>query len=152
MTNFTDILNKPSSSIEPPKPIPPGTYLGLIDGQPEFAKIGKNQTDCVNFKVKLAQAQEDVDQVALAEALTRADGVSKNLSDIRLNIRQFLTEDSVWRLKQFLTDHLGIDDTGKTLGQTIPEAMGKQVLLTVRHRASEDGTQVFTEVSGTAKV
>lgn len=152
MANFQDILNKPASAIEPPKPIPPGTYLGIVDGQPEFAKIGKNQTDCVNFKVKLVQAQEDVSQDDLQTALTRADGVAKSLGDIKLTVRQFLTEDSVWRLKQFLVDHLGIEDDGKSLGQMIPETMGKQVLLTIGHRPSEDGTQVFTDVKGTAKV
>lgn len=151
MASFTDILNKPASAVEAPKPIPPGTYLGIISGQPEFAKIGKNQTDCVNFKVQLVQAQEDVSADDLALALTRADGVSKTLNDIKLNVRQFLTEDSVWRLKSFLVDHLGIDEAGKTLGQMIPEAMGKQLLLTVKHRASDDGTQIFTEVANTAK-
>lgn len=153
MANFNDILNRPVEAIEAPKPIPVGTYLALINAQPIFAKIGKNQTDCVNFPIIFQQPQDDVDVAALNESLARADGVSKSLSDVKSNIRQFLTEDSLWRVKAFLVDHLGIEETGKTLGQMIPEAMGRQVLVTVKHRLTDgDNPQVMMDIAGTAKV
>lgn len=147
MTSFTDILNKPAAAIEPPKPLPVGTYLAIVDGPGELAKIGKDQTDCVNFKLKLMQAQPDVDQGALQEALNGA-----SLADKSVRHRLFITQASVWRLKQFLVEHLGIDDTGKSLGELLPEAPGRQVMVTLGHRASDDGQQIFTEVKGTAKV
>lgn len=145
MSNLTDILNRPTTNIEPPKPLPPGTYLCIVDGQPEIAKIGKNNTDCVNFSLKVIQAQPDVDQEALANAL----GTSA-LSDKKIRHRLFLTDESLWRMKQFLVDHLGLPDA--TIGQLLPESMGKQVLVNIGHRPNEDGTQVFTEVKSTAKV
>lgn len=151
MANFQDILSKPAANIEPPKPLPVGTYLCIIDGQPEFAKIGKEQTDCLNFKLKPIQAQPDVDQTALQEALV-VNGAPSALGDKSIRHRLFITEASIWRLKQFLVDHLGIEQGTKSLGELIPESQGRQVLVTLGHRASDDGQQVFTEVKATAKV
>jgi len=146
MANFQDVLNKPATDVKPPEPLPPGTYLCIVDGPGEFAKIGKNQTDCINWKLKPMQAQPDVDQAALTQSLQ-----GKTLQEKTIRHRSFITEESVWRLKEFLS-HLGIEEGSKTLGEMIPEAPGHQVLVTVGHRASEDGTQVFQEVKSTAKV
>jgi hypothetical protein len=77
------------------------------------------------------------------------------LSEMRpIRHRLFLTRDSKYRVKQFLVDHLGIhfDEKKTTLGQAIPEAMGKQVVVELGHQASQDGTQVFNIVKSTAKV
>ncbi len=150
MANFQDILSKPSASIETPKALPVGTYLCIIDGQPEFAKIGKNQTDCINFSLKPVQAQPDVDQEQLQAALN-VNGAVSALADKKIRHRLFVTEESVWRLKKFLDD-CGVEEGTKSLGERIPESMGKQVLVTMGHRASDDGTQIFGEVKQTAKV
>lgn len=145
--NFQDILNKPSAEIEAPKPLPVGTYLALVDGQGEFKKIGKNNTDCVEFKMKLVQAGEDVDQQALLESLN-----GKALNERHIINRQFVTEDAVWRLKKFLVEDLQIEEGTKSLGQLIPEAMGRQCYVTIGHRASDDGSQIYMEIKQTAKV
>lgn len=146
MANFQDILNQKAADVEAPVPLPIGTYLGVVDGLPEFSKIGTKQTDCVNFKCKLMQAQPDVDQAQMLEALK-----GKALSDRYLTVRQFITEDAKWRLRKFLED-CGLELGTKSLGELIPEAAGRQVLLSVGHRPSEDGTQIFMDVKGTAKV
>jgi hypothetical protein len=145
--SFQEILNQPLSEIEAPKAAPIGTYLGMVDGQPEFVKVGQNQTDAVNFNIKLLQAVK-VDDNQLSEYLNGSP-----LSDKHIRHRLFLTKDSRYRVKQFLVDHLGIQfDEGKTsLGQAIPEAMGKQVILELGHRSSQDGTQIYNEVKSTAK-
>lgn len=146
MPSFQDVLNKPAADVKAPSPLPVGTYLCLVDGPGEFGKIGQKQTDCINWKLKPMQAQDDVNQADLATALNGAA-----LQDKVIRHRSFITEESVWRLKQFL-EHLGIEEGSKSLGEMIPEAQGKQVLATVGHRTSEDGTQVFQEVKATAKV
>lgn len=146
MATFADILNTKAAEVEAPQPLPVGTYLGVVDGQPEFAKIGKNQTDCVNFKIKLMQAQTDVDQQQLLDALK-----GKALSEKHVTVRQFVTPDAIWRLRKFLED-CGMELGSSTLGELIPAAMGRQVLLSIGHRPSDDGTQLFMEVKNTAKV
>ena len=143
--SFQDILSKPADYIKAPVALPVGTYLALVDGQPEFAKVGQNNTDCVNFNLKPIQPQGDVDQKQLLEALN-----GQSLQDKKIRHRLFVTPDSAWRLKQFLAEHLGIPVTN--LGAMIPEAMGKQVMVTLGHQASQDGTQVYQVVKSTAKV
>lgn len=148
MANLEEQLAKQAAEIEPPKPIPVGTYLCIVDGQPTFLQLGQNKTDAVDFMMKIAQPMDDVDQSALAEFTAKGDVIAGK----RIKRRLFLTEDSIFMLKQFLTDSLGIDETGKTLKQMIPEALGKQVYATVKHRSSDDGQRVFSEVASTAKV
>lgn len=147
MANFQDILAKPAADIKPPKTIPVGTYLAIVDGQGQFVKVGKQQTDAWKATYKLIQAQTDVDQAALLEALE-----GKALSDVKISQNWFITEAAVYRLKDFLVESLGIEEGTKGLGEMIPEAMGKQLYLSIGHRPSEDGKQIFAEVKSTAKV
>lgn len=153
MANFQDILSKTGTSA-PPKPLPPGNYLCVVDGQPEIKKIGKNQTDCVDFSCKPMQAMQDVDQAALAEALN-----GRALSEKKITVRQFITEDAAWRLDQFFY-HLGLIEKNaqgefvldKSRGELIPATMGRQVVVTMGLRPSDDGTTMFPDVKGTARV
>lgn len=143
--SFTDILDMPADDIKAPQALPVGTYLGIVDGQPEFTKVGQKQTDAVDFNIKPLQAQQDVDQKQLAESL---DG--STLPDKKIRYRVFVTPDSKHRLLKFLKDDLGIPVS--TLRQMIPEAMGKQVMVKLSHQASADGTTVYHQVQSTAKV
>lgn len=145
--SFEDILNTPAEDAKPPVALPVGTYLGIVDGQPEFRKIGQKQTDCVNFSIKPIQAQEDVDKDKLSEALN-----GKSLQDKKIYHRLFITEDAKWRLVKFLHNDCGIDKEGKNIKQMIPEAMGRQVMVVIGHRAADDGSTVYQEVKSTAHV
>ena len=147
MTSFQDILNKPAADIEAPKPLPVGTYLCIVNGQPEHKQMGKNNTDCFEFNLQFLQAGQDVDQQALLETLK-----GKNLNERSLKHRLFVTDDSVWRLKEFLVDDLGIEQGTRGLGEMIPEAMGRQCYVTIGHRAGEDGKQIYMDIKDTAKV
>jgi hypothetical protein len=147
MASFSDVLNKPSTAVEAPKALPVGTYLCIVSGQPEIVQRGQKGNHCVDFNLQCAQAQPDVDQQALIDSLKGA-----SLSDKKIRHTLWVTDDAAWRLKQFLVDHLGVEEGSKTLGEMIPESMGKQVLVTLGHRASQDGTQIYAEVKGTAKV
>lgn len=151
--NFTSILDKPAESIEAPKPIPVGTYLAIISGPENYSKVGANQTDLVKWPVKLVQPQEDVDMTALNDALSSKDGTVKALGDIKLTFDQFLTENSAFMVLAFLTNTLGIDPAGKTLRQMISEALGKQMLVTIKHGLTKgDNPRVFAQIGDTAKV
>lgn len=144
MPSFEEILNKQADSIEAPKPYPVGTYLCLVDGLPQTAEIGKNKTPAVVFQLKIAQPQTDVDQSALAEF-----GVIAGKS---LRHTLYATEESVYRLKAFLADSLGIEASGRSLKEMIADAPGKQVLATVRNKPSDDGQRIFSEIANTARV
>lgn len=142
MSTLEEILSKQAKDIEAPKPYPVGTYVCLVDGVPTLEKVGKNQTDAFIFNTKIVQPIE-VDQTAMAEFGA--------IAGKPLRQTFFVTEDAIYRLKTFLVDSLGIDDT-LSIKAMIPQAMGKQFIATVGHRASEDGTRIYSEVKGTAHV
>jgi len=144
--SFEDILNMPMEDAKPPQALPPGTYLTIVDGQPEFAKLGANQTDCVNFTLKPMHAGQDVDQKQLKEAL---DGQA--LQDKKIRHRLFITNESKHRLRKFLQDDLGISKE-LPFRQAIMESMGKQVYVKLTHQASQDGTTIYNNVQSTARV
>jgi len=143
MTDFQDILNKPLTDIDRPKPYPVGTYTALVEGLPKFEKVGENQTNCVDFTLRFLSAGEDVDQAALQEA--------GGINGKTIRHRVFLTEDSAWRAKKFLADDLGIEGA-TNLTQLINQAPGRQCLITIRHRPAKDGSVVYSEIAQTAKL
>lgn len=145
--NFSSILDQQVDKVEFPKPWPVGTYLALIDGVPRFDKSKQKHTDFVEFNVKFLQAQPDVDQAALAEALKDKPITEKKVRPITF----YLTEDSIFRLDDFLFNNLGIE-TGTSRKMAISMAPGRQVLCTIKHEPSQDGTQIYANIGSTAKV
>lgn len=144
--SFQDILKTPIGDIEAPKALPVGQYLGMVDGQPEYIKVGQNQTPAVNFTIKVLQAVK-VDEKQLADNLNGA-----SLQDKKIRHRLFVTKDAAFRLKQFLVDHLGIEPSSprQPLEQLVPEAMGKQVIVDLGHQSGSDGTSIYNVVKATA--
>ena len=137
--NFGSILDRAPSEIEKPKPLPQGSYITQIVGQPRFDKSSKKQTEFVEFTHKLLQAQDDVDEDELKALGGVKDKVMKNTF--------YLTESAAWRLKEFL-EHCGIEE-GDSLREMIEETPGKQVGVFINHEASQDGTSVFARVGKT---
>jgi hypothetical protein len=143
--NFGSILDQPSEAIEKPKPLPVGTYICSVKGLPKMDVSAKKKTEFVEFQLQILGAHDDVDQEALAEALR-----GKALSEKTIRATYYLTEDAVWRLKDFL-DHCGVEDgAGVSLRQRISATPGAQVNASIRHRPSEDGTTIYAELGSTA--
>lgn len=158
MSSFADILDRPTNEIERPKPLPVGTYHAVVQGQPRHDKSSKKGTPFVEFTLKILAAQDDVDAEALTAMLTRPDGSTKSLQDQTIRATFYITEDAAWRLTGDVNgnvgflDHLGIDRGDKSQRQRIAEAPGRQVYITVRHEATQDGTGVIPQISGYAAV
>ena len=142
--SFEDILSKSTAHIEKPKPLPVGTYRCIVEYF-EFTIAGVNNTPCVDFYLNPLQAGSDVDSGQLAKVL---NGTA--LSNRKIRHRMFVTDDSAWRLKEFLLEDLEVPPM--TLREMIFEATGKQVMVTLAHQTSHDGTQTFQVVKRTARV
>lgn len=149
--SFASILDRPSTEIERPKPLPQGTYTTVVNGLPRYDKSSKKQTDFVEFILKPLAAGEDVDQEDLNAWMQKPDGTSRALNDAQVKATYYLTEDAAWRLKKFLED-IGTTDEDGSLRQRIEMAPGRQVNIFIGHRASEDGQSVFAEIKNTAPV
>jgi hypothetical protein len=139
--NFTDILNTPMSDIAKPKPRPVGTYVGVVTKAPEIKKIGQKETLAAIFDVKVISPGPDID----ASELAAAGGIGER----HLRVTQFLTEDALWRLKNFLLA-LGLEDDGSSIGKLLAETPGRQALFKIKHRPSQDGSELYEEVDSVA--
>jgi hypothetical protein len=140
--NFGALLDKAPSEVERPKPLPEGQYLWTIQGLPRYDKSSKKQTEFVEFTLKAQQAGPDVDQDELAAMGGIADKTTK--------ATYYITEGSLWRLKEFL-DHCGIDvDACASLREAIDETPNCQVVGFIKHEASNDGESVFARLGKTA--
>lgn len=142
--NFGSILDKASSEVERPKPLPVGTYICVVQGLPKLDKTTKKQTEYIEFTLKPLQAGEDVDH----EELEAMGGIANKT----LRHTCYLTEDALWRLKKFLDD-CGIDDGDDvSLRQRVDQSPGRQVAVFIKHTNSEDGETIYANVGTTAAV
>lgn len=140
--NFASILDEAPTEIERPKPLPVGTYVCVVAGQPVYDKSSKKSTPFVQFTLRPIAAGEDVDADELAE-MGGFDGKT-------IRATYYLTEDAVFRLDEF-HQHCGIDITNAaSRRQRNEEVVNAQVNAVIRHRMSEDGQQVFAELARTA--
>lgn len=150
MPSFTNILDRAPSTVEKPKPLPPGTYDTILQGMPRRDVSAKKQTPFIEFQHKIVAAGDDVDADALREALTSPDGEVKALNEIVMKNTYYLTENALWRLKQFLSDcGFDTDDDGSTLQQMVEETNGVGVKIYVKHVPSQDGQTIFAQIDKT---
>lgn len=140
---FQSILDRPVGDAERPKPMPVGTYVCVVSGQPKFDKSTKKQTEYVEFTLKFLEAGDDVDP----DALEAVGGIK----DKTIRNTYYLTDASLFRLDDFLA-HLGIEEGTMSRSQACQEAVGRQCLVTISHRASDDGQSVFAQVKNTAPI
>ena len=59
--NFASILDEAPTEISRPKPLPVGTYLCVVQGQPVYDKSNKKGTPFVEFLLRVIAAMDDVD-------------------------------------------------------------------------------------------
>lgn len=144
MGTFEDILNRPADDIKPPPVLPVGTYHTVVIGLPEKGKSSKKQTDYFKFVHKIVAPLEDVDTEALAE-------VEGGVSGKEVDNTFYITEKSAFMLVQFL-QNLGVETEGKSLAACVDESPNREVLIHIKHEASEDGQRVFARVGSTAPV
>lgn len=149
---ISDILDKPATQIDRPKPLPVGTYTWMVVGMPRHDKDKTgNMYEYVEFVVKCLSAFDDVDEEALAEWATKADGTSRELKDFTLKMKFYKTVDSLYRLQEFIT-HCGCADENKSVRQCLDDMPNAQFVGAIVHSASKDGTTVYANIGKTGPV
>jgi len=145
--SFSSILDKPSNEIERPKPLPVGTYLAMVKGQPRFDKSKQKGTPFAEFTLTLLQHGEDVDAGAIKDYLG-----TRKLNQIDIKDTYYLTEEAAYRLKDFC-DHCGVENAdGVSLGQRVAQTPGCQLLISIAHKPSDDGQRIYANVRQTSAV
>ncbi len=142
--SFESVLDMPANMIERPKPLPRGTYLTVLQGQPRIDKSQK-QTEFAEFTHKVLEAGDDVDEDELQKYLTAADGTKKTIQDASIKNTFYLTANSAFMLKDFCAK-LGIDVNEGNPRQWLADTAGRQCVIHVKHRPWESGEGVSAQI------
>lgn len=142
MVDFTNLLSKSADTVERPEPLPAGSYLTTITGY-RTVESGQKKTPGVEFDLQITAPGDDVDAEAYAKV--------KNPQERVLKTQFWLTEDSLFRLKDFL-EKAGFETAGRTFVDMLAEVAGHQIISLVSHRVSQDGESVFPEAKKFMKV
>lgn len=135
--DFKTLLSTPTDDIKPPRPLPPGTYRGMIVKH-EFDKSKQKETPFVRFDVKVASAEADVP----AEDIEGIDLAAKTL-----RATYYLTPDSSFRIVD-LAKSCGHNPSGRSLGELIADlSMNTPVLMEVTQRPSQDGETFYNDIA-----
>ena len=126
--SYKDLLKARPADIIPPKPIPPGPFKVRVASH-EFGTAGIKKTECVNFSLRLLEPGDEVDPDLLEAA-------RDDLAKAKPNYRVFITEDSLWVLKNFLTDVLKIPEAD-SLEEMMPQTTGKEFIAIFTQQPSE---------------
>jgi hypothetical protein len=125
----------------------------MTKGLPRYDRSTKKGTPFSEYTIQLMEAQKDVDEDALAEALTKGNGDVIPLRERSLRLTFYHTPDALWRLVKFLKD-LGLEaeDNKVSVGDLEQESPGRQVYVHVKHTPSDDGETMFANIDKTAPV
>jgi hypothetical protein len=143
MVDFSKLLSKSADEISKPKPLPVGTYSGVVQKYEYLEAKNENKTPYVRLTLGVTSPSDDVDQDDLAHA--------GDISKKTLRKDYYLTEDSQYRIKE-LAEGCGIPTSGRSLGEFIPDLKNAQVLISVTHRSSQDGTEIYADVGNVVGV
>ena len=142
--DFSKILAKQATAIEKPKPLPIGEYIAINPKLPEFKGVGKQETPAAEFTLTILAATDTVDPDLLAEY-----GEVKGKS---IRYTQWLSENAEFRAKEELKNAFGIEEEGKSLGQMYNETINAQVLVSITHVPSDDGTEIYARAEKLAAI
>lgn len=137
MVDFTALLDRKADDIEKPATTPTGSYLMTIVGYTTGESQNK-KTPYVETELKILAPQDDVDMEEYAKV--------KNPQERSFKVKHFITEDSLFRLKDFLAK-AGFETEGKSFTEMLSEIAGHQIIGVVSHRLGQDGETVYPEIN-----
>lgn len=143
MPDFTHLLRKPSGQAAKPAALPVGDYPGVIASF-EYGDANKNKTPYVRLQLKPVDWPADMPEGDKEQQLP--DGTSRPIELGKRTLRRdfYLTEDALHRLDDLIRS-CGIEP-GRMYDEIIPELQGKDVIIEIKQRPSQDGEEMFNDV------
>ena len=137
MVDFNDLLEQNTDEVVAPKPMPSGEYTFVVTRY-EMDKSSQKQTPFIRYYLRPTAAGDDVDEEMLEQV--------SNWQQKELKATFYLTENSMFMLKNFLKDACEIEVEGKQFKELIPEAVGCEVTGTVSVQSGSNGGQYNPDV------
>lgn len=139
--NFKHLLNKPSGEAKKPEALPAGDYPAIIRGH-ELGESSQKKTPYVRFLLALIDWPDSVDE-SLRVTVNKDGSTSPiDLGKKQLKTDFYLTEDSLYRLDDFLKT-TGMAP-GRSYEEMLPECHGLHVLAEVKVEVNERGDEATT--------
>lgn len=135
MANFSELLKKPAGEAKKPPALPAADYPGIIKSF-ELGDNNKNKTPYVRFHLGLLGAAETVDAAEF-------EGIDLSKRQLRRDF--YLTEDSLWRLDEFLRA-VGVESAGRNYEEVLPEVVGKNVVVEVQQYLNQQTNEIGNQV------
>jgi hypothetical protein len=144
MTNLSSLLAISADDAKRPVALPDGTYYGIIKSFGEISSKNPNKdtgekTPGLQFRINLTHAHPDVD----LSDYEKEGG--KPVAERTFNHDMYVTENSVWRLGEFLKS-LGLDTAGRSLAELVPSAVNQAVLVEIAKNPAKDGKGYYNEL------
>jgi len=135
MVDFSSLLKKPAGEAKRPPALPADNYHGVIKSY-ELGDQNKNKTPYVRFHLGLLGWGPNVQE--------------EDKADIDLPKRQlrrdfFITDDALWRLDKLISD-CGVDMSGKTYEEVLPNMIGAQVTIEVQQYLNQQNNEIGNQV------
>lgn len=134
MPDFNSISQMKAEEIQKPLPPPGGWYLAMVVKPPEARKLTVQgvEQDVVDFDLKIIAPNKEVSDQQLADWQTKFGSIS----DMRPQQKTFFVDSPEGRfgMIQFMSETLGVDKTGKSVGQMLAESSGRQLLAQIIHK------------------
>jgi hypothetical protein len=138
MVDLSALLSKKSDEIAPPAQLPIGQYLFRVKGVKTDRKSSTGNP-FVDFDVDAVQPLEVEDEQVKSIEFPYS-----------LRHSYVVTEKSLFRLRDFLTNALAIEGDGRALGEVLSEAPGHVFRGNISHRPNpQDATRFFVEIAET---
>jgi hypothetical protein len=141
MTSFTELLNKKAGEVQKPKPLPIGQYRAYIENFKE-GRVSKAGNQSIQFIFKIIEPIALEDEAAW-EAIV-------NKANLKVTTDVYLTEESLWRLKELLINAGVESNDDSVLGELIEQSQNQEIGLIISHRLS--GEDIYTDVKSTFKL
>lgn len=143
--DFKSLLSKPADEVKKPKPLPAGTYTGLITKYELAEAKNDRKTPFVQFFFSILSPGADV-----------AAAYSTELSEIDLSKRQlrkqyYITDDALWRLTEFQRALGLVTGNGQSVDSILPRMINVPVTLSIIQKPSQDGLEIYNEIADVTK-
>lgn len=134
--DFQKLLSQRVDDAKPPPVFPAGHYFGVIRSQ-EYGKSAKKQTPFCRYMLQLTGPSDDVS----ADMLVDDEGAPLDVTKRQFRADFYLTQDSLFRLANFLKS-INISTEGRGFDETIPEAIGAQIIAELSVETTESGNPI----------